>query len=290
MRGILYATLSSVFLASGFVVSKKVLSDLNPETFIVLWFQFAFLFSGVYAWISNKENLVRSFFQSWRPFVAIGVLNAFAAMAFFNAIKLTDPTLVALFNRSEAIYTVLFGIAILREKLNKIEVVGIVITIIGTTMITYNAGGFVFLGLLLVLASAFFFSLGSIIAKIVVSDANYVAMVGFRGFFTALGVLLFSLVFRKLEIPSMGNLAFILCGAFLGPFLGMGFFYYSLTFIDVSKVAVLRSTTPLFVALFAFLLLGILPEAHQMLGGLIVIIGVSVLTVSHEAPRLPQIE
>lgn len=74
--------------------------------------------------------------------------------------------------------------------------------------------------------------------------------------------------------PAMLNLA---AGAFVGPFLTSIFQYSALKYIEASKTAVVLSTTGLFVMTGSIIMFAILPTQLQLLGGVVTMLGVTIM-------------
>ena len=81
------------------------------------------------------------------------------------AITLGDPTLAAFFSRSETVFSVLLGTILLGERMRQYQWLGVAISVLGTGLITFQAGRVVWLMLALLLVSNFFLSLSTLVAK-----------------------------------------------------------------------------------------------------------------------------
>ena len=64
---------------------------------------------------------------------------------------------------------------------------------------------------------------------------------------------------------------------FFYSFLSYVLFYQGLRTLDLGKGAVIRSTQPLFVALYSMLLFGTTITLQQFLGGLLMLVGVALM-------------
>jgi drug/metabolite transporter (DMT)-like permease len=69
-------------------------------------------------------------------------------------------------------------------------------------------------------------------------------------------------------------------GSFLGPFMGILTIYYSFQFIEASRSSIVQSLKGIVVLIGAYLYFGTLPLPHQLLGGLLTVIGVLVMSLA----------
>ncbi len=74
----------------------------------------------------------------------------------------------------------------------------------------------------------------------------------------------------------------ILIIAFAGPILTRPIYLYALKFADLSKVALINQSQPVFVAILAFLMLQQSPAPREVVGGLFVIAGCLVVIISRK--------
>ncbi len=260
------------------------MQELSPLAFTPLWFLVASAW-GVgfyllrYGWYMPGE--VKS---SLRPMLWLGFLNGLANWLFFSSINLGDPTLVAFFSRSETVYSVLLGAWLLGERMRRYQWLGIVIALIGTGLMTFHGGRVALLVLLLTLASNFFLALSTLVAKKYVSTVAPLILSTGRTLVMTFMLGLVGLLARQLAWPGLVSWLWIIGGAFFGPFLSYLLFYQSLRYLDLAKGAVIRATQPLFVAVYSLLLFGALIDWPQFLGGVAMIVGVSVMLWEPEKP------
>jgi len=289
LSGYAFAVASTAALAVTFIASKYVLRVMNRATFAPLWFAVAFFLSLVYLAGSRRWDALRTLRWAWRPVLGVGVLNTVSVVAFFWEIQRIDPTLVSFFGRLGTLYTVLFGVVLLRERLSREEMAGMVITLVGAALLTYRAAPIVWAAFLVALfGDALFASLSTLAGKVAVQQgADAVALAGARAGVTSFLTLVYALISGQFYIPSLPDsvLAAIPLGAFCGPFLSYVLLYQALARLEVSKVSIVRNLQPFFVAVYSFVLFHTLPGLKEMLGGVIVTAGVGLLI--HSRTRSP---
>lgn len=277
MRGPVYAVLSAMAIAVAPIATKQALGTVNRETFSFLWSLLAFVSASTYAVSKGGLSTFRKFEQCWQFIVAIGGLTAACVLIFSMAVQLADPTLVSFFTRLEAVFTVLLGMLVFKERLNRLELLGAATTLSGALIMTYRAGEIVLFAFMLGLIVSLFVSISTLLAKVAVQYLEPAVLVAAGRLLACLLTLFYAMTFGMLQLPSSTGLPIIIIGAFFGPFLGFMFLYKALSLSEVSRVSVLRTSFPFFVALYSFLLFHTIPSPRQMLGGGIIVVGILVL-------------
>jgi drug/metabolite transporter (DMT)-like permease len=258
---------------------------LNSEAFNPIWFAFAFLFVCTYLlWQGRiRELLIPK--HNWFLVFGLGVCNSVSIIAFFRAIALIDPTLVSFLFRTEIVYTVLLGVGFLKETLVRQEIIGMALTLLGAGAMTYVSGQLVLEGFLLVSFSTILYSVAWLLAKRAMKgDLTPIALTAYRSGLTVVLTFLYATLLGRLAIPSLENLIVISVGSFFGPFLSLVLIYTAIPLIGISKVSILRSAQPLFVALYSLVLFGAIPKPRQLIAGALILLGVLLLTTGHKRP------
>lgn len=99
-----------------------------------------------------------------------------------------------------------------------------------------------------------------------------------RSLLMFIACLLWFLIRRdSLDVRS-GLWPLLLPGSITGPFLTVFFTYSALRYIDASRVSVISTGRMFFVLLGTWLVFGVLPTLHQIWGGVMIILGIWMLT------------
>lgn len=129
-KGILYASITAVFWGFLAVVLKVVDSDLEPET--IVWFRFVLAFIMLAAWQAKRNT------DEFKLMLKPPVLLIIAALAlswnyisFMMGIHYTTPSNAQLFIQFGPILLAIAGLIFFRERINKIQVIGFAIAILG---------------------------------------------------------------------------------------------------------------------------------------------------------------
>ncbi|MFQ5576101.1 MAG: DMT family transporter [Anaerolineae bacterium] len=277
LKGILYTFASAAFLSVTFIASKEALRELPPLGFTPIWFAVASAWGlGYYALQPNKVP-----WRRLRPhlgaLILLGLFSSASNFFLFTAIQLGEPTMVAFFSRSETVFSLLWGVTFLKEKLTGLQWLGVATAVAGAGLMTHRGGTLVWTVLGLALIANFFNATTSYVAKRNTGRVPPAVLGIARTVVLAVSLGTLGLLWGQLTLPSLRALLWITGGAFFGPFLSYLLFYKGLTTMDMGQAAIIRATQPLFVALYSLILFGRLIGWVQFGGGLIILIGVSMM-------------
>ncbi len=232
--------------------------------------------------IPETTMLIRKY---WKPVVAIGVLNFISLFLWLYSLKLIGPSLTAFLARFGTIFTILMGVLFLKERFNKIELIGAIIMIGGAFVLSYNGGNFLILGVLLVLLLSLTFSLWQFLTKVYIKQINPIVMNHVRLMFTFIVIAVYVGGSRSLEIPSLNIFGIIALGSIAGGVIGFILNYKAMELTDLSKISTIQSLEPFIVALYSFIILRTIPTGYQFLGGIIIVAGTLLLVMGRYKPK-----
>jgi uncharacterized membrane protein len=203
-----------------------------------------------------------------------------AIWAFWAGVQKMDPSLAAFLNRSEVPIAIMLGIIFLKERFTPMETVGAILSIAGiiimrlTIRVEYSEGFW------LVLIGSFFFGLTEFVSKIAVRYVDPTTLAYIRNMFLAGG---YWLVFFS-SGDDFGGLRTVWPGVlalgFIGPILSRLSYLQALKRLELSRVAVISQSQPVFVILIALSVFGQLPTFREFVGGICLTIGCMLMIVS----------
>jgi len=161
-----------------------------------------------------------------------------------------------------------------------------VLILAGVGVITYSSSGAQLLGIVLVLVGYVFESVSYLLGKQVTNSTNPVVLIWTR----SVGSLVVAIVIAALSGGfhwhfSLPHLSVLVGGAMAGPLLGQMMCFYSMRYIGLSELEIVRATQPLIVLVYSLVFLGMLPTLRQGIGGMVVVIGVLLLVGSRSVER-----
>ncbi len=102
----------------------------------------------------------------------------------------------------------------------------------------------------------------------------------FHNLTAAVVALLSMLIVRESFAYPLRDVLIVCAGGFISGFLGLLLYYKAIKVGEVSVVAPIVASSPLWASLFAFILLGENFTLHKLLGTILVVIGVILITMS----------
>lgn len=132
-KGILYALMTAILFVTLEPVSKLIAGEVSPYA-ITLWrFAIGSLILLPFAIIKIKKEKIHIGLKNFVIMTALGVLFICISMiALQIGVKKADsPSLIAIIFSSNSIFTILFAILILKEKLNRNKVIALALGVVG---------------------------------------------------------------------------------------------------------------------------------------------------------------
>ncbi len=244
------------------------------------WFGFGIIWIGLYGLKKNSFAILKEFDRyTYLKFLILGAIELVATTFFFKAIHtIPNPAITSFLGNISPVFVLTLSFIFLKERLNKIELSGVFLALVGAFIIGYKGGTSLktmFIdGAQYILYSTFLFSTVSVISKKYIHSLSPVLIGLNRSFF----LLTFSTIMMFVQdqsfiIPASAfkNLLF---GSIIGPFLTVITGLLSLQYIDLSKKSMISSTKSLFILLGAYLYFGKFPKMYEIFGGILSIIGV----------------
>ncbi len=269
--------------AGSTVVGKWNLAFIHPLVMNGFIFSIATIILAFVTLVSG--GFKAAFRQSKQGWFWLGMFTAFswlAVWAFWAGVQKMDPSLAAFLNRIEVLVAIALGIIFLGERFNRIETFGAAVSIIGiivmkmTLRIEYSEGFW------LVLIGSILFGMTEFVSKIAVRYVNPVALTFVRNMFLAvmywIAVLAGGVSFDGFGQVWIGVIALGL----LGPILARMVYLLALKKIELSKVAIISQSQPVFVVIIALFVLGQLPSAKEILGGILLTVGCLIMILSRQ--------
>ncbi len=288
-KGYLLTFLAVLAMSNVFIFSKAALQELKLPQFGFYWFLTGFILSLLLAFQQKSFGKIKTFTKRDFALLALfGLIEIASTTFFFKAIRtMPNPGIVAFMGNLGPVFVLILGFIILKERFNKVEVLGILITLSAAFMLSYNPKWIhwneIFIdGSLYVLLFTSLFAISSILMKLNVVKFSPILLTLNRILF----LLLFSLLIIKIQGLSFHisstALKNVLIGAFLGPFLTAIAGLYAIKYIEVSRKSILSSTKGLFVLIGSYIYFKKVPTDLQIIGGVLSIIGVTLIILGKQ--------
>lgn len=240
------------------------------------------LFMGV-----RRKIHFATFRLNYRFFLAIGVLVAASTALNYEAVSFIDPGTASLLAQTTTLFALGLSILWLRERLAPIEIVGALIALIGVFVIAFQPGDYFRLGAILVLASAFMYALHAAIVKKHGGGLDFGNFFLFRVISVSAFLLIFTLGSRQFIWPAREAWLLLLLVGTVDVVFSRVLYYLALRRLQMSFHTIILTLSPVITILWSLVLFGERPTAIGLIGGLAVLTGVAVVTVSRSRRRGP---
>ena len=201
------------------------------------------------------------------------VTSLAAVWAFWAGVQGMDPSLAAFVNRAEVPFVILLGVVILKERFSRWETLGLALSIIGIVVMKLTLRFEYSDGFWLVLLGALFFGLTEFMSKIAIRHVPPITLAFLRNLFMApIFWLMFMVSGDSIDGLEKVWLGVIALGL-IGPIMARMMYLLALRRMELSKVAVISQSQPIYVILIALFMLGQLPSVRETVGGIFLIAG-----------------
>ncbi len=283
--GFTFAFISTVAYSIVFVFSKAALNQVNLTQFGVYWYIIATIETGIYFFAKNLFNQFAGLERKQQVLVVvIAVLEVIGTALFFLTIKLFHhPAAVSFIGTLIPVFVGILSFIFLKERFNLLESSGIILTIVGAVIISYQSTVLgeitrVKIGLLAAFVFILIFSLNTVLMRISAQDVHPAIISFLRALFLLIFWLSIALATKQnLKIPGSA-LKNIIIGATLGPFIGLMANIFALKYIEATITSVFINTKGFLILIIAYFYLHLVPESYQLIGGTITVIGVALLS------------
>ena len=292
--GYMGAISSALLFGIGATLNKIVLADVHPTIVAGLIYLFAGLALSIVRF-SPLRNRVMAVLEtptktetkiSRKDFgiLALVVLSGstIAPLLFLNGLNQTTAINASLLQNTESLFTVLIALLFLKEKACRKDWVGILFLFVGGLFLTTN-GEFYrvtltsFFGNVLIVTACVFWGVDNNLSRFLSKKEDLILITVMKCLAGGTFLLLLSWALGlKFQIPLFAFPYLISAGAFSIGF-SILFFLLGLREIGAMKTSVIFSTSSLFGAAFAFIMLRENFSFIQLLAGLVMLLGVYIL-------------
>ncbi len=216
---------------------------------------------------------------TWIGGIVFTILSVLGNYSIGKSLEGLDPSLTVVMVRCQIIVVIFLGWWLLKERLNPFLLPGSIVAIGGIVWMNFqgdynfsNKGIFLFWGF----SGAFFFGSIQVFFKKIVHNINPVQVNTLR---FLMGTLVFAslpgTISRLLEM-NLFEWSLAAVSTAFGPSLSRLLQINALRYIPVSQSILFTMLTPVFALLLSATLLGTTPTSREMVGGVIVLIGIAI--------------
>jgi len=280
--GLLYAMAGTFLLSTNFVTAKYGLRGFNPETFSLIWTAAAAFYSFFIIVVTREVKSLRIPSRSVGKIIGLGVVTGFGMIFTWAGLALLDPTFQAILFRFTPAINIILGTLLFGEIIRIKEIFPILILIFGGVLSCLSNWKLVYAGVILTLLAVISTSIQLFIGKERIRKINPKILVFYRAAIGTIVIAIWTFSAGKWVIHvDMSFWIVTLFGALLGPTLSFICMFQSFRYWEFYRTSIVLTVQPLIVLPLAYIFLNEIPGKMQLLGGLIILIGVLWLIFIH---------
>ena len=287
-KGYLLAIVATLAMANMYIFSKAALNEIHIIQFGVYWYLLGMVWLLLYLAIRGQLHMLKEIPRNrlW-ALVMIGLLELGGTVFFFLAIqKMENPAMVSFLGNLTPLLITLLGVILLHERYVSIEILGIVLTLAGAFMISYQrpgeGDGWLREGAGWVFLSAVVYAAAFVMAKHYITRLNpFLLTLNRLVYLWVFSVAALLIAGLPVAIPQKAMINIVM-GSFLGPFLTGLTNYSAIKYLEASRTSIITSSKSFFVLTGAFIYLGLVPTAWQIWGGVLTVAGMVLITLGKQ--------
>ena len=232
--------------------------------------------------IRKLRNIPR---EGWIYLGAFSLSSLVAIWFFWAGVKNIDPSLASFINRIEVLVAILLGIIFLRERLTRGETLGAILSIVGIVIMRLSLRLEYGYGFWLVLIGSVFFGITEFFSKKTVAFVPPILAVYMRNLFMSI-VYWIIIAAGEFSFEGLGQVwVGVLVLAIFGPILSRMIYMMALARLELSKVAVISQSSPIFVVILSATLLNQIPNLREIIGGVLIAVGCLIMVFFRQLPK-----
>lgn len=293
--GYVGAIASAILFGVSSTLNKISLENVNPLTVAgIIYFVGGVLLFAIH--LSPLHRRILSFFETptetetkiskkdYRILAFITLCGSiFAPLMLLHGLDQTTAINASLLLNTESLFTILIAFAFLKERGTKKDYLAILLLLVGVTFIT-TKGEFQMLtltkeitGNLLILGASLFWGIDNNLSKFLSKKRDIVMITGLKCFIGGAILLIMSLLLGIGFYVPLISLPYILSVGALSIAFSILLFFFALREIGSIRTGVIFSTSSLFGAIFALVILRETFTLVQLLAAIIMLLGVYIL-------------
>lgn len=273
--------LQQLIASSTHLVGKSLTTDVDPRLVVLL--RACFTVAAFSLWMYFNRRTLRQFDRSDLPrLLLLGLINIPINQLFFlSGLKHTTPPNASLLYALTPAFVFIIAVFFYKEKISRLKVLGIVAALAGTIVVLFERGidfrSEFFFGNILVFAASVTWALYTVMGRPLIlkyGAFHATALSMYAGFILYIPVfLLFPIETSVTDITPVHWFQLLYMGV-VSSGIGYGLWYYALSRIEASKVAVFNNCQPILTTILAIIFFQQTPSLLFVVGGCVAIIGV----------------
>ncbi len=286
IKGYVFAIIGTLAFSNEYIFSKAALNEVPLAVFGVYWFSVSTLLIFLFAVRSKSLRQIKILTRNQvRILVTLGFLEILTTTSFYTSVHIIpDPAVTSFLGNMYPVMLAMGGIVVLGERFGPVEIIGAFLALAGAFIVGYTGetelNKLFIPGTGVVLINALLATITSLVVKVHVKKLSPELLSLNRSIWLLVfSFIMFFALGHSFAIP-LSALRNITIGAALGPSLAIITIYYSFRYMEASRSSVVQTSKGIFVLIGAYLFFGTLPQRHQLVGGLLTVVGVLIMTLA----------
>lgn len=286
IKGYVFAIIGTLAFSNEYIFSKAALNEVPLAVFGVYWFSVSTLLIFLFAVRSKSLRQIKILTRKQvRILVTLGFLEILTTTSFYTSVHIIpDPAVTSFLGNMYPVMLAMGGIVVLGERFGPVEIIGAFLALAGAFIVGYTGetelNKLFIPGTGVVLINALLATITSLVVKVHVKKLSPELLSLNRSIWLLVfSFIMFFALGHSFAIP-LSALRNITIGAALGPSLAIITIYYSFRYMEASRSSVVQTSKGIFVLIGAYLFFGTLPQRHQLVGGLLTVVGVLIMTLA----------
>ncbi|GAB1453556.1 hypothetical protein MASR2M47_36120 [Draconibacterium sp.] len=285
IKGYIFAVIATITFSNVYIFSKAALNEIPLAQFGSLWYSVVAVSCLFFALFNKKLGQIgRLTKKQIIILLTLGGLEIATTTLFFISIHIIpDPAVTSFLGNMFPVMVMLGGIFILHERFGPIEIFGGFLALSGAFIISYSGGSSLetmfIKGTGVVFFNAAFATTATLVVKTQVKKLSPELLNLNRSIWLLLFSVIMFFVMDESVVFSAGAIKNTVIGGLL-EFVAILTVYYSYKHIEASRSSIVQSLKGIVVLIVSFLVFGILPLQHQLVGGIITVVGVLVMALA----------
>lgn len=261
-----------------FVFARLMLPHANPFLSALFVMAIGAAEVGIFGIVTKRLSLA-TLLRHWRFFVAIGFCIGVSTAISYSAVAIIDPGTASILGKTSIVYGVVIGILWLGDRFSRAQVVGALVALVGLVIVTFQPGDYLRVGSLLILFSTLLYSIHAALTKRYGGGMDLLNFFFYRLLLSSFVLFAIAAFQGELALPATPTAwgLLILTGT-VDVVISRTLYYTALRRLDMSVFSIVLTAAPVAAILWSFLLFGLFPNPRQLVGGVVVLVGVLVVT------------
>lgn len=243
---------------------------------LLLFYRFFLAFVMFYFYLKINCYSFTKDIKIIKQIIIAGIIYALQCLCYFTAFKYISISLGAIIYNTYPIFTILFSKIFLKTKVTFKMAFGVILAIIGSIFVIYSPmTENKIIGIVLIILTTIFSGGYMVYTKKYLNEVDSIELTTYVTLICSIILFLFSFFSNNFIILTNKSIIFyVLILAFFSTVVGLLGFMKAISYLDVGLVSVINLIEPFFTVAFSYILFKDTLTILQIIGALIIILGV----------------